>query len=122
MNAMVFLYILSSVYTVDIKEMPDYKTCRAAMAVLDKATADNRYTSGPKKVDCYIVDEGKGGFIVLNGRDVELERQRAEFARSEIERLSRETTTETPREIKVTDPSKSIKLQQFLSEQEKSHE
>lgn len=118
MNAMVFLYILSSIYTVDIKEMPDYKTCRAAVAVLEKATSDNQNNGGPKKVECYVVNEGKDGFIVLNGRDIELEHERAEFARREIEILSREYISK----VNAVDPSKSIKLQQFLNDQEKSHE
>jgi len=117
MNTLVFLYVLGSIYTVDVKPMPDYKTCRAAQAVLEKATAEQKYNDGPNKTECYIVDESKGGFVVISGRDLELQRQSAE-----LDRLSRETTVKLTHQVEVNDPSKSVKLQQFLKDQENAHE
>lgn len=114
MNTLVFLYVLSSVYTTDVKPMPDYNTCKAAMAVLKKAATENTMTSGIERAECYTV---KDDMTVLNSREVEEERRNAE-----LDWVASETKTESSRRIEVKDPSKSVKLQQFLKDQENAHE
>lgn len=73
MNTMVFLYILTGFHVVDVKTMPDYDTCKAALAVIEVANKEHGELAENTQADCYVVAGiNESAYSVTNTKKLEM--------------------------------------------------